>query len=131
MTQVISSTSSGRRPRAIGKLFVMQNQVFLLGRLCHTPNLYNSRGGKPKVAFRIAVPRSLSRNPKAPLDRYRDSHSDYATVILLGKKARELYAKRLPRGSWVSVRGSLQTWSNGKWEIVAQSVERTQTETSD
>jgi hypothetical protein len=48
---------------------------------------------------------------------------DYATVILLGKKARELHAQRFARGAWVRVRGRLQTWKSGKWEIVAQYVE--------
>ena len=102
---------------------MMQNQVFLFGRLCHVPNLYHVRSGRSKVAFRLAVPRNQAASHPRSSNRGDDPHVDYATVILLGPKARELHAQRLPRGAWVSVRGRLQTWSNGQWEIVAHSVE--------
>ncbi len=102
---------------------LVQNQVFLLGRLCHAPNLYLASSRQPKLTFRLAVPRTPSRIRRESCDRRDDRHLDYATVILLGKKARELYAKRFARGAWVRVRGRLQTWESGKWEIVAQCVE--------
>lgn len=113
----ISSTSFDR-------LAVMQNQVFLMGRLCHSPNLCRARSGRSKVAFRLAVPRSFAGTDRRFSDRGYDPRTDYATVILLGEPARELYAQRLPRGAWVSVQGRLQTWSNDQWEVVAHRVER-------
>ena len=102
---------------------MMQNQVFLFGRLCHVPNLYHVRSGRSKVAFRLAVPRNPATSHPRSSHRGDDPQVDYATVILLGPKACELHAQRLPRGAWVSVRGRLQTWSNGQWEIVAHYVE--------
>jgi single-stranded DNA-binding protein len=102
---------------------LMQNQVFLLGRLCHAPHFFLATSGQPKLAFRLAVPRSPSTTCAGPCDRRDDRHLDYATVILFGKKARELYAQRFARGAWVSVVGRLQTWKSGQWEIVAQCVE--------
>ena len=106
------------------RLVVMQNQVFLMGRLCHSPNLCRARSGRSKVAFRLAVPRSLAGTDRRFSHQGYDPRTDYATVILLGEQARELHAQRLPRGAWVSVQGRLQTWSNGQWEVVAYCVER-------
>jgi single-stranded DNA-binding protein len=118
-----TGSSAGRTVQQVeDRLAVMQNQVYLIGRLCHSPNLCRARSGRCKVAFRLAVPRSLARTHWRSAHHGNDPRVDYATVILLGHPARELHAQRLPRGAWVSVQGRLQTWSNGQWEVVAHNV---------
>jgi single-stranded DNA-binding protein len=124
MTKVISSRHSGKPLRPDEeRLGEIHNAVFLLGRLCHSPGIHQLHNGRTKVAFRMAVPRITTRDHARVHHRGNGGHVDYATVIVLGQKACELQALGLPRGAWVSVHGRLQTWDNGKWEIVAQSVE--------
>lgn len=104
----------------------MLNQVRLLGRLCHAPNLYLTQGKLLKAAFQIAVPRSPGQNGSNMITNWHTVQADYITVVLFGQPARELCARRLSRGVWINVQGRLRTRSRRKWEVVAHFVEPTQ-----
>ena len=102
---------------------IATNQVMLLGRLCHSPNLYHRSNGTPKASFQIAVPRSLRSTSRSHVQLNQgDKQMDFITVVLFGNSARELHSKKLARGTWVNVRGRLRTRRHRKWEVVAHIV---------
>ena len=99
------------------------NQVILLGQLCHSPNALRAKSGQFKLAFQIAVPRALPNDSPCLAPQAHDPRLDYITIVLLGQTARKVHAQRLGRGTWVKIRGRLQTWSAHKWEVLAQEVQ--------
>ncbi len=105
-----------------GSPFSTLNQVRLLGRLCHAPNVYLSKGNLLKAVFQIAVPRSSGRKDNNMISNWYSAQADFITVVLFGQPARDLCSRRLSRGTWLHVQGRLRTRSKRKWEVVAHSV---------
>jgi len=102
---------------------IATNQVMLLGRLCHSPNLHHGSNGVPKASLQIAVPRSLRSTSRSRAQLSQgDKQMDFITVVLFGNSARELHSRKLGRGTWVNVRGRLRTRRHRKWEVVAHTV---------
>lgn len=102
---------------------IATNQVMLLGRLCHSPNLHRGSSGKPKASFQIAVPRSLRSSGRSHTQLSQgDTQMDFITIVLFGNSARELHSQKLARGTWVNVYGRLRTRRHRKWEVVAHTV---------
>jgi len=75
------------------------NQVVLIGRLTEDAGFYLTRSGRPKLTFRMAVPRPGGwKGPKA----------DYVTVVCLGRRFQPLL-DQLVKGVPVTVIGRLQS----------------------
>ncbi len=110
------------------------NRVYLLGRLCHAPKLFQTRSQRPKMVFRLAIPRMLPATRPASAGRQNtrpDSRhiADFITVVVLGTPANELNRRHLEKGMWVQVAGWLRSWdrpslrTNGVLEVVAEQVQ--------
>ena len=103
---------------------MQNNWVLLQGRLCHTPNYSATKKGLHKVAFRLAIPRPprspAGTPPPPPPEPESDpadsalpplsSHSDYVTVIIIGKPAWDFKQLELQMGAAVRVQGRLRSW---------------------
>jgi len=74
------------------------NHIVLNGRLTGDAGLYTTRSGRPKITFRLAVPRSSE--PR--------SAADFASVVCLGQQFMPLL-DRLVKGAAVTVIGWLQS----------------------
>ena len=74
------------------------NYIVLNGLLTGDAGLYTSQSGRPKITFRMAVPRTTERKPAA----------DFATVVCLGKRFMPLVS-HLVKGAPVTVIGWLQS----------------------
>lgn len=103
---------------------MQNNWVLLQGRLCHIPNYSATKKGLHKVAFRLAVarpsrslPGTFAAQPSEIASATTDlevpplsAHSDYVTVIIIGKPAWDFKQLDLQMGAAVRVRGHLRSW---------------------
>lgn len=103
---------------------MQNNWVLLQGRLCHVPNYSATRKGLHKVAFRLAIPRPPRATVGMPAESAvwpshevaggmlppLGSHSDYVTVIVIGKPAWDFKRLDLQMGAPVRVQGHLRSW---------------------
>lgn len=80
----------------------MLNQIDLMGRLTHDPELKTSTGGKPVSSFSIACNRDYNRE-----------ETDFINVVAWGKGA-EFVSRWFEKGQLVAITGRLQirTWKD-------------------
>lgn len=85
------------------------NQVILIGRLTHDPELRFIAGSGTAVSnFTLAVDRALSRDKKAELEAQGKPTADFPRIKVWGKQA-ENVAQYTSKGSQVAVQGSIET----------------------
>lgn len=91
------------------------NTQILRGTLVADPQFFLSRGGDPRLIFRVAVPRLKNRPPKKP------RNLDFLTVVALGDRFADL-KDVLHRGTEVVVMGFAQSRDLNDGRVVVETV---------
>lgn len=86
------------------------NNVSLIGRLTHEPELKFTQGGLAVNKLIIAVDRSLGREKREELRRQGKPTADFPRVVVMGKLA-ETCQTYLKKGDLFSVEGRVSTSS--------------------
>jgi single-strand DNA-binding protein len=86
------------------------NNVSLIGRLTHEPEMKYTQGGLAVNKLIIAVDRSLGRDKREELKRQGKPTADFPRVVTMGKLA-ETCQQYLKKGDLFSVEGRVSTSS--------------------
>lgn len=81
----------------------MINNVVLMGRICHTPELKNTQSGVEVLSFTVAVERKFTKKGEEKVTDFIDCQAWRQTAVFI--------STYFDKGSMIAVTGSLQTRS--------------------
>ncbi len=84
------------------------NQVSLVGRITHTPELKQLHDGNTVTKFNLAIDRYLASSQKEEKKNEGKQTADFPRVVVWGKQA-ENCCKYLEKGALISVVGRVNT----------------------
>ncbi|MBS7527877.1 single-stranded DNA-binding protein [Fusibacter paucivorans] len=95
------------------------NNVSLIGRLVHDPDLKRTQDGKAYTQFNLAINRYMSQAQKEEKKLEGKSTADFPRIVAFGKTA-ENCCKYLQKGAMVSVIGKVTTsnYENNAGDVI-------------